>query len=287
MRMSFRLALAAALALPVAGCIITDGDADGDTTTNGNATGNATDNATDTGDATGADETANPGSGGPGGGLCIHQCEADGDCTVDGIDNGLTCQSGFCTGEGSADLCDSDEACVAQLSGWSFGSPCTAGGGECDALMMVCLDVGGEGHCVTPVGEFFNCADGGTEEVETMDIDGNPVTVCGRPNAECGDLGFCFDPCTSDDACLTDSAPVCNTATGTCECGTDADCESLGMPQLSVCNAGACGCGEDQHCVDGNAGDVCNSGLCGCSADAACDGVDNIFDGGTIACVQF
>ena len=286
-----RLALIFTLT-PLAGCIITSsGDSDTDdpapgTTTNA-ATGDETAAATEAGDETAAPATDDGAteSGDPIGGACVHQCTGDQDCLIGGKDVGLTCVEDFCTGE-TPDPCKSDDECIALFSGWSGGIACTAGGGECEAAMQVCLDVGGEGHCAAAPSEFFACADAMLDEIDTTDIDGNDVTVCGNAGAACGDDGVCFDACASDDDCAAESAPVCNTGTGLCECGTDADCETLGQPHLSVCNGGTCGCGEDQHCVDGNAGDVCGDGLCGCSGAEACANVANNFDGGEVRCVN-
>ncbi len=287
MRNTIGLALTLALTLPAVACDLGGGSND-ETTTSATATGGATGDPT--GDPTmgsGADETSTPDSGGPSGGFCVHQCEVDGDCTVAGADIGLTCTDGFCQGEGGkVETCSDDEACIAQLSGWEFGAACTAGGGECEPSMGACLDVGGEGHCALAPSEFFACADSGFDEIQTTDIDGAMVTVCGDSNAACGDDGFCFSPCAEDADCAAPSATTCNTNTGFCECASDDDCATLESSNLSSCNAGVCGCGEDQDCVDGGAGDVCNSGSCGCSGDAACGDVVNSFDGGMINCVE-
>src|SRR5690606_29233117 len=221
---------------------------------------------------------------GDGDAFCAHQCSSDADCLVGGMDVSLTCQDSFCTGESSG--CTDNAECVALLSGWA--TACTSGGGECDATAQVCVQVGDGGACATPPGEFFACDSvPGWAELEVPDIDGNNVTVCGNPNAECSDEGFCFSPCQSDDDCASEAYPVCDTTSGLCGCGSDADCATIGQPHLSVCNAGVCGCGEDQQCVDGNAGDVCTTdGFCGCSGDAACANVPNTFDGGMISCVS-
>jgi hypothetical protein len=191
----------------------------------------------------------------------------------------LTCVDNVCTSEDPG--CTGDEECVALYSAWS--TPCTAGGGECDALAQVCLDIG---LCATPPSDIIPCATLLMEEIQTTDIDGNPVVVCGHPDAVCNDDGFCFVPCASDEDC-SGAYPICDVGSGVCQCGTDADCATLNLPQASVCNAGSCGCGSDQNCVDGNAGDICTgTGSCGCSGDMACANVENPFDGGAYACVQ-
>lgn len=284
------LALALAFTMPLAGC---PGDDSGTTmadtgtaptTTEGATTEDPTEGPAETTEGPvdttegPSDTTGNP----PSGGFCIHQCGADEDCTIGGMDVGLTCVDGLCTGESTG--CTDDLECQAQFSGWIM--PCTAGGGECDALMQVCVDVGGEGLCATPPSEFIDCATLMQDEIMTTDIDGADVTVCGNSTAACGAEGFCFDPCTEDADCVSEAYPVCNTTSGLCECGDDSHCETLDVPQATTCVEGACGCADDQGCVDGGAGDVCNSGACGCSGDDACAKVENTFDGGMISCVE-
>jgi hypothetical protein len=264
------------LLLPL-GCPSDDGNADTSSTsgndeieTSADTSSDATNDTNDTSD-TNAD-----------GGFCIHQCMADADCLVDGQDVGLTCQDSLCTGDSSG--CTDNAECVAVFSGWTM--PCTAGGGECDQLMQICVAAGDGGLCATPPSDFFMCdVVPGWSEIEVPDIDGNLVTVCGNASAECNEQGFCYSPCQSDADCTSEAYPVCDTNSGLCGCSSDTDCATLGQPQASVCNAGVCGCGSDQHCVDGNAGDVCSDGACGCSGDAACANVENAFDGGMISCV--
>lgn len=252
-----------------------------DPTTDSSTTGDGPETGDGDGDGDGPETTGD----GDGDGFCSHQCTADADCLVEGEDIGLTCIEGVCNSEGSGSGCTGDQECVALYSGWT--SPCTSGGGECDDLGQLCVDVGGEGLCATPPSDFIDCAALLMEEIEVPDIDGNLVVVCAQPSATCNDQGFCFVPCTNDDACLSGSYPVCNVETGLCQCGSDDDCATLGEPHLSVCNAGVCGCGDDQQCIDGGAGDVCTAdGACGCSGDMACASVENLFDGGMISCVQ-
>lgn len=259
------------------------------TTENAPTTSVGTDSATDpTTDAT-AGPTTDPTTGtttdtGGAGNFCIHQCASDSDCFVDGQDLGLTCQDSFCAVESSAGCTDNAE-CVALFSGWT-STPCTSGGGECDLLGQICVQIpGGGGGCATPPGDFFMCDSiPGWAEMMVPDIDGNTVTVCGDPDAECTDRGYCLSPCKSDADCASPSYPICDTGTGLCGCGSDDHCATIGEPHLSVCVSGACGCGTDQQCVDGSVGDVCNEGVCGCSGDAACANVSNNFDGGMIVC---
>ncbi|KIG12648.1 Endo-1,4-beta-xylanase A precursor [Enhygromyxa salina] len=259
-----------ALLLPLAGCPGDDGAGDSNTTDGGTA-------------ETSADTNTDP-TEGPDGMFCAHQCSADADCLVGGMDIGLTCQGSFCSGD-APDGCTDNAECIAQFSGWM--TPCTSGGGECDALSQLCVQGPDGGLCATPPSDFFMCDSvPGFSEIEVPDIDGTTVTVCGNANAQCGADAVCFSPCQSDADCSSAAYPVCDVGTGTCGCSADTDCATLGIPHLSVCSDGLCGCGEDQQCVDGDAGDVCNpSGLCGCSGDAACANVTNSFDGGMISCV--
>ena len=199
------------------------------------------------------------------------------------MDLGYTCVDSLCTGEVSGQ-CTGDLECVILYSGWS--GACTLAGNEC-AITQACISVDGGGLCGYAPGEFIDCATLQMEEVSVTGIDGQPLIVCGRPNAACNDSHYCSLPCTDDSGCASAAYPHCNVGTGTCECGQDSDCATLASPQYSVCNAGACGCDSDQNCVDGSVGDVCNSGFCGCTNDMACEDVPSSFDGGVVECVAF
>lgn len=284
-RLDFLIALTL---LPLAACPGGGGKANDDTATDSTMTMSAG-TVTDT---TVTDPTVDPtmataDSTGPSGdaGFCTHQCTADSDCKLEGMDLGLTCQDSYCA-NGDSTGCASNADCIAQYSGWI--TPCTAGGDECEALSQVCVAVGDGGACASPPSEFFMCdAVPGFTELMVPDIDGNKVTVCGNGGAKCRDDGSCFVPCQADADCTAPAYPVCDTATGNCGCGSDTDCAKLDSPHMSVCKAGTCGCDSDQQCVDDKVGDVCtDKGLCGCSGDAGCSGVKNPFDGGTISCVN-
>jgi hypothetical protein len=231
-------------------------------------------------DTTAEDPDTGDGDGDGGGdNFCVHQCTSDADCFAGGQDLGLTCVDSLCTSGSSS--CTGDEECIALYSGWT--TPCTSGGGECDGLGQVCIDVG---LCAIPPTDLIACDVFMMEEIQTTDIDGNPVVVCAQPDAICNDDGYCSLPCASDADCASDAYPICDVATGVCQCSSDADCAMIGQPQYSVCNAGSCGCSEDQQCIDGNTGDICTAGgSCGCSGDMACAGVENPYDGGMISCV--
>jgi hypothetical protein len=216
--------------------------------------------------------------------FCVDECDVDEDCDAGGSDIGLSCEDSRCVGEATS--CSDDAYCIAQLSGWSAGMACTTQA-ECEALLMSCIEVDGEGHCASSPSEFVSCADSQLDEIELENIEGDTVTVCGNSNAECREDGSCFSPCQSDDDCF-DYAPSCNTDTGVCECTSDSDCDALGSAATSVClDSGACGCGTDDDCTDAGTGDVCTSyGVCGCSGDAACEDVESPYDGTTVVCGQ-
>ncbi len=225
-----------------------------------------------------ATETGTPTSsttGGPSGGVCAHMCSADADCLYFGMDVGLTCNDGRCSGG-----CSSDEECVPLLSEWE--TPCTAGGNEC-AFGQACVKAGSEGRCAGLYDPGV-CSAFGFQKAEVEGIDGAKVTVCAQTRAECRN-GTCVARCESNDHCEV-FAPVCNVETGVCGCGSDEDCGGDENPHRSVCMSGVCGCPNDQACIDGKAGDMCNGGVCGCSGDAACESVKNPFNGGTISCVS-
>jgi hypothetical protein len=248
--------------------------------------GSATTNST----TDGSSDTAGDGDGDPGDGdgdggdaaVCVHHCTSDADCLIQGMDVDLTCIDSVCS-DGDPPGCADDQECVALYSGWAI--ECTSGGSECDASAQVCIDVGGEGLCATAPNDIVDCASLLMEEIQTVDIDGNPIVVCAQPNAVCSDEAFCYLPCQSDDDCFSAAFPNCEVDTGMCRCGSDADCATTGQPHFSVCSAGACGCSEDQQCIDGNAGDICTTdGFCGCSGDMACANLPNSLDGGMFTC---
>jgi hypothetical protein len=216
--------------------------------------------------------------------FCMFECQVDEDCTTMGMDTGLTCVDNRCTGDTTVEGCETNEDCIAQLSGWSFGAACTAEA-DCAATMQHCVEVDGAGHCASGPTEFVTCETLMMEEVMVPNIEGDTVTLCGNPNAECRDDGTCFDPCAADTDCPM-YAPNCDEATGLCSCSEDAHCETLMSPAQSVClGTGACGCDTDDDC-DGVGTDVCITelGVCGCSGAAACDDVTNPFDGTTVVC---
>ena len=103
------------------------------------------------------------------------------------------------------------------------------------------------------------------------------VTVCGKTGAKCEDE-VCFDPCEANAECPAQGGhPICNVDTGRCECASDDDCKSSGVPGFAVCNGGVCGCGQDSDCAGTTNADKCHDGVCGCSSVDVCTG-DSLFD---------
>ena len=239
----------------------------------GEDTGEATGGSTggDTGEATGESTGGTSGTtgaetGGPEEMFCSLSCESDEDCYVGGEDVDLTCnRDGLCAGE-PTDECTEDDECLTLQ--FQFGTACTAGGGECEATMQACVDVGGEGHCATQPTEFVDCELLMQAEIEVLDIDGNLVVVCGNADLACLELSgnnFCLDPCESD-----------------------RECEDFGVPGISVCNEpGICGCADDADCLAGDLGNHCSAdGFCifTCEGDDDCAEIMNPFDGAVPAC---
>lgn len=285
------------LLLSLSGCGDDSGDTSGTATTDASGTATTTDasgtatttagtdTATTTETSTTADTTSTTGtasdSDGTGstgdgdGGFCQEQCMNDGDCTVSGVDSGFVCERGRCVGSG--DGCSGDDECVAQLSGWVVVCESQI---ECPG--QVCVDIGGgEGRCATAPSDVVPCETLLQEEAEYPPIEGGePLTVCAQTAAECRD-GACRLACTSDAACVSPSAPVCDVESGDCVCATDAHCE--GVPGASVCVEGRCQCSGDADCEDVDNGDVCSDGACGCSSVRACGG-DPVFDGTEQVC---
>lgn len=225
----------------------------------GETTGDPSDGEV-TGDPSAGEVTGDPT--GSGESFCVYQCSADEDCLSEGTDIGLTCtDNGLCL-----NVCETNEDCVAQLSGWSF-QPCESN----DACAAgPCIDLGdGAGGCGTEPSEFLDCAALMQSEVEVTDIEGNIVTVCGNDTGICADIG------NGDMTCTIDVEPV--------------TCEETGCPEGFTCaEDGACHCDDDDVCIAalGDAATCGADGFCtapGCADDSECD--DALpFDGGEYVC---
>jgi hypothetical protein len=121
-------------------------------------------------------------------------------------------------------------------------------------------------------------------EITMPAIEGDKdIVVCANTDYVCND-GACEDPCEDDLGCaLFPGHPSCEVATGTCECTTDLQCQTAGVPGWTRCNAGACGCASDADCIATVNADICtDSGYCGCSSASVCT-MKN-FDGTTPVC---
>ena len=120
--------LLSSFVLSLAACDSGDDGSDTNATsaTDTDASGSASDsNSSDpsAGDSTGDGETGDPTDTtdptGGGDATCQYRCSADEDCLSGGMDIGLTCtDSGFCL-----NVCESDDECIAQVSGWG-AQPC-------------------------------------------------------------------------------------------------------------------------------------------------------------------
>ena len=142
--------------------------------------------------------------------------------------------------------CTSDGQCVAELSHWGDGAPCSLPAECIDS--EACIGVSGRGHCV-PREPTEGCERVGLDPIPLVDVQGERVVVCGRADASCGDDGLCAAPCQGDDDCATTPAtPLCDTSSGRCRCDAD------------------------EQCREGGAGDRCVGGRCGCTDDSACEG---------------
>lgn len=191
---------------------------------------------------------------------CRHVCASDADCFFEGgVDTGLRCgETGYCIY-----ACTEDADCLAQFASSAF-MPCTSNA-EC-ALTGVCLDRGnGEGGCATITPDLTPCPEE-VPAIDVVDIEGNPVTVCGQPDAYCGTLD--------------DGAAACLFAD---------TCAETGCPEgLTCAESGACICTADEDCL--GFGDTCTDGGCSysCESDAACEGITvfEMFEGGEIICEQ-
>nr|MCH9684382.1 hypothetical protein [Deltaproteobacteria bacterium] len=218
-----------------------------DTGSNGTA---ETDDPPSTSTATDDGVDSSSGDTPPLGPSCGHECGSAADCTVDGNDVGQDCLGGRC---GVA--CADDNTCVAAASGW-LAIPCM-GDGECNG--GTCVDIGGGmgGCALTPA--IGACAKVALQEIQWPSIGGAMVTVCGQPNARCGDFdgtAACFIGCTAESC-------------GEMPCGADGYCE----------------CAFDTQCVDVGLGNNCNAASrceLACQDAAECPAVG--YDGGMVVC---
>lgn len=188
---------------------------------------------------------------------CRHVCEQDSDCLFQGgLDTGLRCgEAGYCTF-----TCSADTDCAAAFSS-NPQMPCSTNA-EC-IVSELCLDRGdGEGAC-TFIPNDIECPRG-LAEVDVVDIEGNPTTICGT-EMSCLELEDGTRSCGSNTGCLQDG------------CGDSG---------LTCGDDGVCFCTADEDCSV--AGDTCTDGVCSFSCDSAqeCEDVPLFanFEGGTLVC---
>lgn len=216
----------------------------------------ATMSAGSDGDSSGLTDPSD-GSGGSGSG-CRHLCEQDSDCLFQGGSSvGLRCgDGGFC-----AFTCSDDLDCLGHFA----SNPMQSCSSNSDCIVTgICIDRGaGFGACAFITPAQIECPSD-LPQVEVVDIEGNPASVCGQSDAYCGE---------SDDG-----TPICELAEG---------CDLHGCPDgLSCGEDGVCFCVADADC--GFAGNTCTEGVCSfsCSNDAECSEfqVFATFEGGSIVC---
>jgi hypothetical protein len=196
---------------------------------------------------------------------------ADEDCKVGGIDLGYTCVDSTCTTPG----CESDSQCQAMFSGWT---ECTVQA-DCTVPGQLCVDAGGPtGYCAFTPSDIVPCETLGQEEVEYPPYEGGePQPVCANTSASCdAETMACVSKCKADADCQSAAYPICDVESGACECGTDEDCLSGGIPGQTKCTDGFCGCGSDDDCAGNPGGSKCTAfGTCGCASDAECTALTN------------
>jgi hypothetical protein len=122
---------------------------------------------------------------------------------------------------------------------------------------------GATNACVTS--NFRACSTTGTTSGNCVMCNGDYTAGsglsvrCPSGAPTCLDDGFCGS-CRSNADCTTGyghAGGICNTTTGRCYCGTNADCS--GASAGPTCTAGTCGCTADAQCGTGN---FCSNAVC-------------------------
>jgi hypothetical protein len=246
----------------------TTGGASGSAGTGG-VTGGAAGTGGSTGGAAGADA-------GPGPAQCKLKCSSKGDClnftSGTGLDFGLSCKNGSCTG------CNVDEDCIPSLSNWL--SPCTKNS-EC-GNGLVCIDVAGAGRCAKAApldGGLCAPPDGPAVIPMPLEDGGNPYPVCAHTETAWCHNGECAIRCIDSKSqplgnaiCLAyvPGTSVCDPKTGECGCNLDSDC----VDGLKCVNK-RCGCKTDGDCAQ-SIGKKCVQGYCSCSDVNDCAGAPKL-----------
>lgn len=250
------------------------------TSTSGSSSSTSTDGST-------SDATTT--SGGGGAGLCQEACDGDGDCLVDGVDQGFVCQEGRCRPGGKPDKCNNDLFCqivvAGQLSFCESTDACSNG------RACVALDGFSQGSCAPLADGMGACFDEDVYDAVTLPLlEGDEALVCVASMTFCDPIGGIpqlFNcnalpaPCRSNDDCDVDpSRPICG-GDGACVCNDDAHCQDvLGQPH---CVDGRCACTSDAECDAFASADACVDGVCGCSSAAVCPAM-TYYDGTEIVC---
>ncbi|MBN2361605.1 MAG: hypothetical protein JXR83_19285 [Deltaproteobacteria bacterium] len=204
---------------------------------------------------------------------CREQCGSTADCQSD-----WECRDRHCVATSSTvTQCANDDDCQIAASGWA-GHECDAGA---DCPGQVCVAFAGSHYCAIQPSATVDCSFLHMTEVQLTQLGGGPVSVCANLEWKC-EGSVCVFRCTGDSSC-SGLYPVCNTASGECQCRSSPDSCGPNTSGGSVCVGGACGCREDKDCV-GDGYDKCYGGRCGCAATASCDDFSKLHPGTTVVC---
>ncbi|MEZ4449628.1 MAG: hypothetical protein R3B09_09120 [Nannocystaceae bacterium] len=256
--------------------------------TEGTSAGSSSSASTTTSASTTADPTTGTSTSGGAGGFCQEACDGDGDCLIDGVDEGYVCTDHRCRPSGTPDKCNSDLFC-AILIGATFFNFCESAD-ECDAgRVCVALEGFNQGACV-PLTEPMGVCDEPFDPMVLPLLEGGEAEVCIALTAYCDhangvpqifDCNATAEGCVDDRECtLNPSQPVCD-GDGACVCTSDAHCaDVVGLPH---CVDGRCACTSDDECAALTGADACVDGLCGCKSAAVCPDM-TYYDGTSVVC---
>ncbi len=149
--------------------------------------------------------------------ICLGGCTKDDDCYEGYItyyNRGLRCNNLRCV------ECSQDDQCIAHSSGWwvnPFGSCSTDG----DCTLQKCIDVGGQGRCVSEATDCSKIGYGYTL-VSKTDINGtDSVSVCAMTNTNCISGKCIAKECGSNTDC------VAKYSNWPSLCSSSADCDQV------------------------------------------------------------
>lgn len=253
-------------------------------------TGTTAPTDTSNGESNGPGTTDITGGGGADGGLCQEACSEDGDCLVEGVDQGYVCSDSRCRPGGKPDKCNSDLFCQIAAAAL-FTSFCKAP--EACGPTKACVELAGfsQGACVARTADMVGECSGnfmpatlpllGGGEAEVCVVAADEIFCGQKPNFE--PVFYCElapAPCDSDAQCtMNPTQPVCSA--GSCVCTEDAHC--AGLAGYTQCVEGRCACANDRDCAALPGSDVCVDGVCGCGSASVCPDA-TYFDSTEIVC---